>query len=63
MADGTCAPTPCSGDVECPANHECIESPTGAVCDRRSCLDDGDCAGACIDGVCFEAQASCASCF
>jgi hypothetical protein len=48
-----CFAQPCEGG--CPTDFHCDES----VCARDACVDDADCAGWCVEGVCHEQLGVC----
>ncbi len=61
--ESRCVSLPCAADEDCPANFECSPDPGGAQqCTRRSCLSDGDCAGLCVNAICYEQGPSCRIC-
>ncbi len=64
LADGHCAPTPCSSTKQCPTWFECVFPPSGGAsphCQRQACTADGDCGagGYCVDGGCYGSLGTC----
>ena len=57
--DGDCVPRRCNASTAsrvCPMNFSC----SAGVCERAACTSDRDCAGACVDRLCYAALGFCA---
>jgi hypothetical protein len=52
-----CTSQPCDDTSPCPTDFHCDES----FCARDACVLDTDCAGFCVEGLCYDGRGTCAA--
>lgn len=55
VAEGRCRPQACGASAACPPDFDCGAS----GCARRTCVDDAECDGFCVEGACRPALGEC----
>lgn len=57
VTSGHCEPKTCTAS-SCPVDFTCSGDPN-AGCVRKSCSNDGECSGACVNGLCWSGPGKC----